>query len=253
MNQWGFFFNQDRCLGCKTCGLACKSWNDDRRGDALINTYDAEKDKDKYSVAEGENERKDIYIDPDTSNTNYKEYGKYHMKENWRRISTRETGSTVLSPDFTFQTTVDMSHLSMSCNHCSKPACLDACPVGAIYKEESIGAVLVNMNICISCGKCRQVCPWDAPQYYDENFAQYALDNPKRPRMAKCNFCLDRINEGLKPMCVASCWNRALDAGPINELKKKYQDKGWTVSQTIAKQFEDLSTEPNILFKVKRP
>ena len=28
MTQYAFFFNQKRCLGCKTCVIACKEWND---------------------------------------------------------------------------------------------------------------------------------------------------------------------------------------------------------------------------------
>jgi len=26
MEQYGFFYDQSRCTGCKTCAVACKSW-----------------------------------------------------------------------------------------------------------------------------------------------------------------------------------------------------------------------------------
>ncbi len=247
MNQWGFFFNQDRCLGCNTCMMACKNWNDDKRGDLYVNQYDAK----DYSVAVNANERESIYLDPVTKATNYTNLGRYHMKEDWRRVSTKETGSTVLAGDYTFVATINTAHLTVSCNHCDEPACVAACPMGCISKEQSMGAVITNPEACISCGKCRQACPWDAPQYYDVNFANYNIDDPARPRMTKCNFCKERIEEGLKPACVAACWNRALDAGPIEDLKKKYADKGYIITQTIPGQFEELSTKPNILFKLK--
>ena len=37
MTQYAFFFNQKRCLGCKTCVIACKEWNESKRGDANLN------------------------------------------------------------------------------------------------------------------------------------------------------------------------------------------------------------------------
>jgi anaerobic dimethyl sulfoxide reductase subunit B (iron-sulfur subunit) len=221
MNQWGFYFDQSRCLGCKACTLACKNWNELRRGDNNINGLAIE----NYSAREGESEKASAYIDPSTGTNNYAEFRKYYMKENWRRVSTYDRGGVVLAADNTFKSSFDRRYLSISCNHCDRPACLAACPVAAIFKEETVGAVIVDSSICISCGRCRQACPWNAPQYYDENFARYDNGDPARPRMTKCILCIDRINEGLKPACVAACWNRALDAGPVEDLKTKYRDR----------------------------
>ena len=50
MSQWGFYFNQDRCLGCLTCKMACKNWNEKRRGDALINTRSYLQDNQEYAA-----------------------------------------------------------------------------------------------------------------------------------------------------------------------------------------------------------
>jgi Fe-S-cluster-containing dehydrogenase component len=40
--------------------------------------------------------------------------------------------------------------------------------------------------------------------------------------MSKCDFCIDRIRIGLNPVCVDSCPMRALDFGPLEELRIKY-------------------------------
>lgn len=49
MTQWGFYFDQTRCYGCKTCTVACKEWNEGRRGDAKINEL---KDLPQYETPE---------------------------------------------------------------------------------------------------------------------------------------------------------------------------------------------------------
>lgn len=68
---------------------------------------------------------------------------------------------------------------------------------------------------CLICrGMCLVACPYDAPQFGDE-------DNPK---MQKCDLCLEEWEIGKQPICVRSCTMRALDAGPIEELRAKYGD-----------------------------
>ncbi len=218
MQQWGFYFNQNRCLGCKTCTLACKNWNEERRGDVKINVMN----QSKYAVPEGVVETGLVHIDNITGENALAEYRKYYMKENWRRIETYESGTTIIDEDNTFSSNANRRYISISCNHCSDPACVKACPMGAIYKESKRGLVLTNPMTCISCGRCKSACPWGCPQFYSDDFASFAQYDPLRPRMSKCSMCLERIDEGLKPACVAACWNRALDAGPMEELIKKY-------------------------------
>jgi anaerobic dimethyl sulfoxide reductase subunit B (iron-sulfur subunit) len=40
--------------------------------------------------------------------------------------------------------------------------------------------------------------------------------------MRKCNFCLDRHLAGKLPDCIEACPVRALEAGPLAELEKKF-------------------------------
>ncbi|MFC2068618.1 4Fe-4S dicluster domain-containing protein [Chloroflexota bacterium] len=74
------------------------------------------------------------------------------------------------------------------------------------------GVVLVDNDACLgrdSCNICLSVCPYEAPQFGDE-------DNAK---MQKCNFCVDRLMESKKPVCVEACTMRALDVGFTEEKK----------------------------------
>jgi len=125
----------------------------------------------------------------------------------WRTVTTEERGK--------FPNTF-VSHLSISCNHCSNPVCVTICPVNALTKRRMDGIVVVDTNRCLGkdrCGMlCKNVCPYSSPQFGSEENA----------KMQKCNLCLDRWKENKNPICVEACPMRALDAGPMNLLKSKY-------------------------------
>jgi Fe-S-cluster-containing dehydrogenase component len=52
----------------------------------------------------------------------------------------------------------------------------------------------VDEEKCIGCKQCIYACPWGVPQW-----------NPKTLKAVKCDLCKDRIDNGLKPACVAKC------------------------------------------------
>ncbi len=149
----------------------------------------------------------------------------------WRRVSTIEKGRY---PD------LFVAFLSQGCYHCAEPACVEACPANAISKRESDGVVVVNSEECLGaekCGRiCLEVCPYDAPQFGLEDDA----------RMQKCDFCLDRWDENKPPICVAACPNRALDAGPLEEMQEKYGNETSAVGFIC-----DDKLRPSIVFNPK--
>jgi len=182
MEQWGFYFDQSRCVGCHACTIACKDWHDIVAGSVQ-----------------------------------------------WRRVTSRERGA---------YPKVFLSYLSLSCCHCEKPACAKACPAAAISKREEDGIVVVNREACLgnaACDtRCKRACPYSIPQFGEEEGA----------RMQMCTFCLDRVVQKKKPICVDACPMRALDAGPLVALRADYGEvrhvEGFTCAQT---------TQPSIIFK----
>ncbi|WP_310385362.1 DmsC/YnfH family molybdoenzyme membrane anchor subunit [Roseateles sp.] len=98
-------------------------------------------------------------------------------------------------------------NISMACNHCDDPVCLKGCPTRAYTKHVEYGAVLQDPETCFGCGYCTWVCPYNAPQ----------LD-PVKGQVSKCNMCVDRLEVGLKPACVAACVGNALDFGVIENI-----------------------------------
>lgn len=103
--------------------------------------------------------------------------------------------------------------LSIACNHCEHPKCVENCPTGAMYKRSEDGAVLHDSNRCMGCRMCVLSCPYDAPQF-----------NEQTGMVEKCDACERLRAEGKPPACVAACMMRALDFGPIDELREKYGD-----------------------------
>jgi anaerobic dimethyl sulfoxide reductase subunit B (iron-sulfur subunit) len=99
--------------------------------------------------------------------------------------------------------------VSVSCNHCAVPVCLDACPPGAISKRDN-GLVAIDKDICLGCRLC-ECCPYDAPQF-----------NEERGVMTLCDGCQDSIFRGERQRCVAACPQRALQFGDIEELRAQY-------------------------------
>ena len=111
---------------------------------------------------------------------------------------------------------VNRTFVSVACNHCESPACVESCPTGALSKREEDGLVVVDDSMCIGCQICARVCPFDIPQYRDDDGS-----------MDKCDGCLGcgRTPED-EPHCVASCPTKALHFGPLEEMKALAAEKG---------------------------
>lgn len=117
---------------------------------------------------------------------------------------------------------LDVRVLPIMCFHCAQPRCKDACEHGAIYKEDTHGAVLVDPDKCMGDRNCFEACPYGTPQF---------LSDDPREKMLKCDMCIDRLKEGNAPLCVLSCSLRALDFGPLDELRTRYGDTGCYIPQ----------------------
>jgi anaerobic dimethyl sulfoxide reductase subunit B (iron-sulfur subunit) len=182
--QYGFYFDQTRCIGCYACVVACRDWH---------------------------NVKEDL---PAMCGITIIESGKYPH--------------------------VFLAFLFGACYHCADPACVRACPAGAITKGRIDGIVAVDREKCLgkdACGACKDACSYDAP----------AFGGGENGRMLKCNLCQDRLLGGLSPICVGACRTRALDAGPIDELKTKYGG-----SEEAAGFIYLAETSPSIVFRTKR-
>lgn len=164
-----------------------------------------------------------------------KDWHEYDLRAepaNWIKINTIEKGRF---PD------LSISFLFITCLHCANPPCIPVCPVGAITKRKEDGIVVTDREICIgseNCdGLCKLACPYKAPEF----------GSGQAVKIQKCDLCLDRWAQGRKPICIEACPMRALDAGPLDELKAKYGKirtaEGFVYSE---------KAKPSVFFKLKR-
>ncbi|WP_054952737.1 DMSO/selenate family reductase complex B subunit [Flaviflexus massiliensis] len=184
--NYGFFFDQSLCTGCKACQIACK---------------------DKHDLPLG---------------------------VNWRRV-VEYSGGTWQESGNTFTPNVFTYYTSISCNHCENPICMEVCPTTAMSVRPD-GTVWVDGDKCVGCRYCEWACPYSAPQF-----------NAETGQMSKCDLCYDYRSTGQDPACVSACPSRALDWGPIDELRNQYGD-----TNNIAPLPDPSITQPHLVVNPHR-
>lgn len=140
-----------------------------------------------------------------------KDYKDTDVSINFRKVFEVTGGSTDVDASGAFTTTAVSYAVSSACQHCDTPACMAACPMGAISKDEETGLVLIDDQLCDGCGMCVAACPYGAPKVDTQvNVA------------VKCDGCFDRVRGGeQKPVCVMACPCDALDFGTVEEMQAK--------------------------------
>ncbi|SHM33946.1 carbon-monoxide dehydrogenase iron sulfur subunit [Caldanaerovirga acetigignens] len=128
-------FERDKCLGCKTCELACAAAHSKTK-----------------SLVGAIKEKKVSRIRIKVKN------GKLNAEQ---------------------------------CALCSKPKCVEVCPVGALSRSKT-GTIKINYLTCTLCGLCREACPFGA------------IVLSSYPTIC------DRCSEQDEPLCAKACPTRAL-------------------------------------------
>jgi formate dehydrogenase beta subunit len=101
--------------------------------------------------------------------------------------------------------------LTEGCFHCGDPACVAVCPTGALKQDPELGIVTIERELCNGCGYCSQFCPFGIPRLDTDLLSGQG-------KVFKCNFCQDRVTNGLVPACVKTCPSGALHFGDREEM-----------------------------------
>jgi Fe-S-cluster-containing dehydrogenase component len=118
-----------------------------------------------------------------------------------------------------------MSFQPSVCCHCDRPACVLACPTGAMQKRED-GIVFSDPELCIGCQTCAVACPFGVPQL-----------NPAAGKIAKCDGCRARVDQGLWPACVVKCPTDTLIFGsPARTVQEIRIQEALKVAKTFTRE-----------------
>ncbi|MFC2068906.1 4Fe-4S dicluster domain-containing protein [Chloroflexota bacterium] len=155
----------------------------------------------------------------------------------WNRILISETGK---------YPAVNKHMYPILCNHCKEAACIDACPTGASIKRTD-GIVSIDYNKCVGCRYCIMACPYQQRTFYTNGKREYfpgqgltelevigkELYPLQEGTVVKCNFCLERIDEGIQrelkpgldreatPACVIACSTKARTFGDLDDTNSE--------------------------------
>ena len=125
-------------------------------------------------------------------------------------------------------------YLPRICNHCLNPACVAACPSGAIYKRGEDGIVLINQKKCRAWRMCVTACPYKK-SYFNWNTG----------KSEKCLLCYPRVESGQAPACMHSCVGRIRYLGVLLYDADKIEAVASCAEHDLVEKHLDIYLDPN--------
>jgi phenylacetyl-CoA:acceptor oxidoreductase subunit 1 len=155
----------------------------------------------------------------------------------WNRILICETGEYPQVTNYVYP---------VLCNHCKEAVCVKVCPSEATIQRED-GIVNIDYDKCVGCRYCVIACPYQQRTFYSDGDKGYFPGQgltelevigrklyPFQPgTVVKCNFCEEKIDEGIRkglkpgvdreatPACVNNCPTKARYFGDLDDTKSK--------------------------------
>ena len=251
--QLAWVFDLNKCIGCQTCSVACKVlWTQTPGMEHMwwmtVNTQPGRGTPKDYETMGGG--YKNGKATPGKLPTP-EEFGggwDYNYDEVLRGGKGRNAHLEKIAGSKTWGPNWDEDegggefpnayfyYLPRLCNHCTQPGCVEACPSGALYKDEQFGLVLRDEDLCKGAQKCAAACPYKKIYF-----------NPSLGVSQQCIGCFPRIEQGVAPACVRQCPGRAVWIGflddehsPVTKMVKK-----WKVAVPLHPEW---GTEPNVFY-----
>ncbi|MEE8408206.1 MAG: nitrate reductase subunit beta [Myxococcota bacterium] len=125
-------------------------------------------------------------------------------------------------------------YLPRICNHCVNPACVAACPSGAVYKRGEDGVVLINQEKCRAWRFCVTACPYKKSYF-----------NWDTGKSEKCILCYPRLETGQAPACFHSCVGRIRYLGNVLYDADRIEETINQPDHELVDAYRDMILDPN--------
>jgi nitrate reductase beta subunit len=242
-HQVAMVMDLNKCIGCQTCTVGCKTtWTDGDGQEYMywnnVETRPGEgypKDWEQKGGGWESESRSSVKNGEIPSKGEYGEAWEFNYEEALSNPQTEtlepEGGDPEWGPNWDEDQGAGKHpnsqyfYLPRICNHCTHPTCVEACPRQAIYKRAEDGVVLVDQERCRGYRYCVEGCPYKKVYY-----------NAAKKTSEKCIFCYPRLegegpdDEVHAPVCAEECPTQLRLAGflddqdgPIYKLVEQYE------------------------------
>ena len=255
-HQFAMVFDLNKCLGCQTCTIACKTqWTRAGGMEAMwwniVSTMPGRgTPRDAFELGGGYRDGVPVpgklppksewgeawdfeYDDVFSGGPEGKAYLRPREHDGrppqWGPNWDEDVGGGEYPNSYYF-------YLPLVCMNCSKPACLEACPRDSIYRREEDGVVLIDEERCHGYRFCIEACPYKRIYF-----------NEQRAIAQKCISCYPRLEAGVAPACVRQCPGRLRHVGFLDDEKSHIHKlvHEWKVALPLRPDFE---VEPNVFY-----
>ena len=248
--QIAFVVDLNKCIGCQTCTVACKRLWTGHPGQAFmywrnVETAPGQGYPRNWSAKGGGYKDGDLQKGKRPSAADYGipfEFDYQGRLFEGKHDRARPTPTPHSAPNWDEEQGAGQypnNHyffLPRMCNHCSQPACLEACPNDAIYRRVQDGINVINLDKCKGTGSCVEACP------YGKSFLNMA-----DMKGNKCIGCYPRIEKGVASACVAQCAGRAMHVGFLDDMNSSVH-KLVNVFKVALPLYPEHGTKPNVFY-----
>ena len=229
--QAAAIFDTNKCIGCQTCTLACKTcWTSGQGQEYMLWNNVETKPWGSFPLAW------DVRVLEKLGPQHWNDDGSYGGKTIFEAAPQGEkhVGWTPSDMDYAYpnrgedEVNVTISakrynlklphdmwffYLPRVCNHCTYPACLQGCPRTSIYKRPEDGIVLVDQERCRGYRVCFDACPYKKIFY-----------NHVTKVSEKCVFCFPAVEQGIQPRCMRNCIGKIRSFGYVSTPEEARED-----------------------------
>jgi len=251
--QLAAVFDMNKCLGCQTCTIACKTlWTDQEGTDYMwwniVSTMPGQGTPRGWQELGGGflNNQAQVSRIPlreefgEAWEFNYDEvlYGGRGLDSHLRPKEKEGTRGPLWDEDEASGEYPNcyFFYLQMICMHCTNPACLAACPRQAIYKRVDDGIVLIDEERCNGYRYCMEACPYKRIYFnHVDKIAQ------------KCILCYPRVEQEVAPACFRQCPGRVRFIGFLDDAASAVHKlvRKWQVDLPL---HPERGTQPNVYY-----